>query len=80
MEEIEKGQADNEITAPRAKVEAGESYRYAVHEGRLYYLSGRDEKVKLRLYVTKGLRAEIVGQYHEGLGRMRIDLMERTYY
>lgn len=80
MEEI-KDQEDSEIAALRAMVEAGETTKYALHEGRLYYLSGKDEEVR---FVGKGLRAEILGEYHEGLGHMEIDdtcdLVGRTYY
>lgn len=42
MEDIKKGQVDSEIATLRAKEEAGETSRYAVHEGTLYYLSGSD--------------------------------------
>lgn len=36
MEEIEKCQIDSEVAALKAKVEAGETSKYAVHEVRLY--------------------------------------------
>lgn len=42
--------------------------KYTIHGGRLYYLSGRDEEVRPRLYVPKDLRLEILEQYHEWLG------------
>lgn len=84
MEEIKKGQEDSEIVALGVKVKAGETSRYAMHDGMLYCLSGRDEEIRLRLYVLMELRAEILEQIHEKLGPMGIDktcdLMGRTYY
>lgn len=54
-EETKKGQVDSEIDTLRGKVETGETSKYAIHEGKLYYLSGRDEEVRPRLYVPKDL-------------------------
>lgn len=83
-EGIEKEQADSEIAALREKVEAGETTKYAIIEERLYYLSGRDEEVKPKLYVPKSLRPEILEQCHERLGHMgtdrTYDLIGRKYY
>lgn len=84
VEEIKKGQMDSEVTT--FKVEAGATYfmRYVIHEKRLYYLSGKDEEIRLRLYVPKGLSAEILEQCHERMGHMGIvktcDLVGRTYW
>lgn len=83
-EEIEKRQVDSEIAALRGKVEAGEISKYAIHEQRLYYLSGKDEEVRPKLYVPKDLRLEILEQCHEKLEHMGVDktydLIGRNYY
>lgn len=66
------------------QVEAGETSKYVIHKEQLYYLSGKDEEIKLRLYIPKGLRAKILEQYHKRMGRIVIDktcvLVGRTYY
>lgn len=68
IEGIEKGQMD------RAKVEAGETKTCIIHKGRPYYCSGRDKEVRLKLYVPKDLRSEILEQCHEKLGDIGIDV------
>lgn len=83
IEEIEKCQVDSEVATFKAKVEAGETTKYAVHEVKLYYLSGKkNEEMRLRLYVPRVLRAEILGQCHDKLSHKGInkicDLVGRT--
>lgn len=53
MEEIKKSQEYREIPVLKVRVGTGETTKYAVHQWRLYYQSGRDEEVRLRLYVPK---------------------------
>ena len=81
---IEANQEDNEVTAFRAKVEAGTTSKYVIQEGLLYYLSGRREEVKPRLVVSDILRIEIMKKCHERMGHMRVDktyeLIVMNYY
>lgn len=83
-EAIREVQEDSEIASLRAKIEAGNTFKLAVHSEMLYYLSGKDEEVRLRLYVPIELKARILEQYHEKLSHMGIDKIcdpiARNYY
>ena len=39
----------------------------------LYYLSGADDEPRMRMFVPKALRTEILEQCHEKMGHMGID-------
>lgn len=62
---VEESQTDSGIAALRAKVEKGITPKYVLQDGLLYYLSGRNEEVRLWLFVPKLLRGEILRQCHE---------------
>lgn len=80
-EEIKKKQIDTKIAE---KAEVGDTSKYVIQEGKLCYLLGRNEEIRFRLYVPKGLRLEILEQSHKKLGHMRIDktydLIGQNYY
>ena len=44
----------------RKKVEARKAQKYLIHEDILYYLSGAEEEPRLRMFVSKALRTEIL--------------------
>lgn len=83
LEQVEEEQVDREIADIR-EVEAGETSKFMIHEGKLYYLSGRDEETRSRLYIPKGLRPKILEHCHEKVGHMGIDktheMIGRNYY
>lgn len=80
-DEIEREHEDTEITAlrERERIDEGETSRYTLHEVGLYYLSGRDKEVRLRLCVP----GDIFKKCHEKLGHIGIektyDLIRRNY-
>lgn len=84
IEQVGKEQVDKEIATIREKVEAGETSKSTIHEGKLYYLSGRDEEIRSRLYIPKTLRLKILEHCHEKLGYMGIvkshEIIGRNYY
>lgn len=45
---------------------------YVVHDAILYYISGKDVGIRLRLFEPIGLRAEILKQCHERMGHMGV--------
>lgn len=59
FEETKEEQVDTEIAALRKKVKLGETSKYVIQEGKLYYLSGRDDQIRSKLYVPRGLILEI---------------------
>lgn len=67
------GQEDSEIAALRAKIETGNTPKYAVQDGMLYYLWGKGKTLWLRLYVPIKLIAEIIEQCQEKLCDMVIN-------
>lgn len=71
--DIRESHEDSEITAIRVKVESGDTSRYMLRVGVLYYLSGGDDEIRPRLFVPRVLRAEILEQCHEKMGHMGID-------
>ena len=82
-EVIESGQKDEELLDLRNKVEAGKAPKYLIYED-IYYLSGAEEEPRMRIFVPKALRTEILEQCHEKMGHMGIDktheLIGRRYY
>ena len=83
-EVIESGQKGKELLDLRKKVEAGKAPKYVIYEDILYYLSGADDEPRMRMFVQKALRTEILEQCHEKMGHMGIDktheLIGRRYY
>ena len=84
-EVIESGQRDEEILALRKKkVQAGKAQKYLIYEDILYYLSGTEEEPRMRMFVPKTLRTEILEQCHEKMGHMSInktqELIGRRYH
>lgn len=81
---IRQNQEDSEIATIRSRVEAGCTSKYMVHDGVLYYLSGRDKEVSLKMVIPEKLRAEILDQCLKRLGHLGIDktygLIMRNYY
>ena len=68
---IESSQKDKEVLALRKKVEAGKAQKYLIYED-ILYLSGAEEEPRLRMFVPKALRTEILEQCHE-MGHMGIE-------
>ena len=70
--------------ALRKKVEAEKAQKYLIYEDILYYLSGAGEEPRMRMFVPKALRTEILEQCHEKMGHMGInkthELISRRYY
>ena len=62
---IKSSQKDEEVLALRKKVKAGKAQKYLIHEDILYYLSGAEEEPRLRMFVAKALRTEILEQSWE---------------
>ena len=81
---VRQSQGDSDITALRSKVEAGNTSKYVLQGDVLYYLSGKDEKVSLKMVILEKLRSEILNQSHRKSGHMGIEkmygLIMRNYY
>ena len=81
---VRQSQGDSDITTFRSRVEAGNTSKYVLQGGVLYYLSGKDEEVSLKMVIPEKLRSEILDQCHRKLGHMGIEktcgLIMRTYY
>ena len=81
---VRQSQGDSDITALRSRVEAGNTYKYVLQGDVLYYLSGKDEEVSLKMVIPEKLRFEIFDQCHRKLGHMGIEkkygLIMRNYY
>lgn len=62
---MEENQTYSEIAALRAKVEKEITSKHVLQDGLLYYLSRRNEEVRLWLFVPKISRGEILRQCHK---------------
>ena len=81
---VRQSQGDSDITALRSWGETGNTSKYVLQGDVLYYLSGKDETVSLKIVISEKLRSEILDQCHRKLGYMEIEktyeLMMRDYY
>lgn len=67
---VRQSQEDSDITAIRSRVKAGNTSKYVLQGDVLYYLSGKDEEVSLKMVIPEKLRSEILDQCHRKLGHM----------
>ena len=82
-------QEDEEIQEIKETIESGNTPkswadRYLLQEGLLYYLSGKGEDIRPRLYLSKSIREHILNECHDKMGHVGVDktndLISRKYY
>lgn len=84
-----KIQGDEEIQSIKEAITSGEASKswtdkYLIHDDLIYYLSGKNEDVRLQLNVLQLIRGQVLRECYDQVGHLGVDktyeLISRKYY